>query len=378
MEVGGLKEDDGCAADASVRRGPRPLALYLAAASRIDGHSEPSCTALAGFVDGVKAYWRHPFRQPAMSGQTIWQAGSACLRATGPEGGMPVLLVPSLVNRAYVLDLLPGRSLVAELAKAGHRVLLLDWGEPGPVELGFGIADHLARHLEPCLQAATRESGRLPIVLGYCMGGLLALALAASAPSRLAGLALLATPWDFAAARAQQPLPAPVAASMLAGIVATYGHVPANMLDWTFGALDPAQVVAKYAAFGRADPTSERSRAFVAIEDWLGDGVALAGPVAGECLLDWYVANRPAAGIWRVAGRYVRPETLDLPAFVAVPRRDRIVPEASAMPLARLLPRATLVQPATGHVGMVAGGRAAELLWQPLLAWISRIAHATV
>lgn len=360
-------------------RGPRPLALYLATAARLDAASEQQPgTALSGFIDGIKAYWRQPRHVPSLSGQAIWQSGAARLRASGPMHGRPVLLVPSLINRAHVLDLLPERSLVRMLAAAGHRAMLLDWGEPGPMELGFGIADHLARHLEPALDVAAEASGQRPVVLGYCMGGLLALALASRAAERIAGLALLATPWDFAAAAEQQPLPPPVAATMLASTVATYGHVPANMLDWSFATIHPEQVVAKYAAFGRADPGAVRSRVFVAIEDWLADGIALAGPLACECLTDWYLANRPAAGIWRVDGRYVRPETLDLPAFVAVPDRDRIVPQAAALPLARLLPRATAVRPATGHVGMIVGDRAPEQLWQPLLRWLDRIDRATV
>jgi polyhydroxyalkanoate synthase len=361
-----------------VRHGPRPLALYLAVASRLERQRGCEAGAILGpFVDGLKRYWRYPRRARTLSDEVVWSSGSARLLARGPVDGAPLLLIPSLVNRARVLDLLPGRSLIEALAAGGCRTLLLDWGEPSPTELGFGLEDHVARRLEPALAEAWRLTGRRPVVLGYCMGGLLALALAARARRQMAGLALLATPWDFAAARNQQPLPPAVAASLLGGIVASHGHVPANMLDWSFGALDPAQVVTKYAAFSRSDATTLQARAFVAIEDWLADGVALAGPVARECLLDWYVANRPARGTWRVGGRPIRPDRLNLPTLVAVPSHDRIVPEASAMPLARALPGATILRPASGHVGMVVGSRARDELWRPLLHWLDRAADAT-
>jgi polyhydroxyalkanoate synthase len=70
----------------------------------------------------------------------------------------------------------------------------------------------------------------------------------------------------------------------------------------------------------------------------------------------------------------VRPEELALPALVAIPSRDRIVPAASAEPLAAGLPEATVIRPAAGHVSMVVGDRAPEQLWQPLAAWLRRIA----
>ena len=62
--------------------------------------------------------------------------------------------------------------------------------------------------------------------------------------------------------------------------------------------------------------------------------------------------------MWRVAGEVVDPRRLRLPAFVAGPGRDRIVPPESARPLADLIVGAVLHTPAAGHVGMVAGGRA--------------------
>src|SRR5262249_14452457 len=103
---------------------------------------------------------------------------------------------------------------------------------------------------------------------------------------------------------------------------------------------------------------------------WLNDGIPLAAPVARECLAGWYGANAPAAGTWRVAGQKVTPAALRLPAFVAVPGRDRIVPPESAKPMADLIPGAVLHEPKAGHIGMAAGATAEAALWRPLLAWI--------
>ena len=75
------------------------------------------------------------------------------------------------------------------------------------------------------------------------------------------------------------------------------------------------------------------------MEDWLADGVPLAAPVAREALSGWYGANTPGRGQWRVAGLAVNPAALTIPAFCAIPARDRLVPAVSARALAEKLSR---------------------------------------
>ena len=298
-----------------------------------------------------------------------WTEGSSRVLDFGTEGGMPVLFVPSLVNRAYILDLLPGRSMMRWLAARGVRPLLLDWGWPDAAERRFRLTDLVAGRIERALDALP---GPLALA-GYCMGGLLALAAALRRPDRVRALALLATPWDFHAADR-------AAAARLAGMLPAFeplmrdaGALPVDALQSLFAALDLAGVAAKYRAFGAMDQAGEAAARFVALEDWLNDGVPLAAPVAREAIGGWYGANSPARREWRIAGEPVAPERLSMPCFVAVPGRDRIVPPESALPLAALIPGAAAHRPAAGHVGMVAGPRAEAGLWTPLLGWLRGI-----
>ena len=112
---------------------------------------------------------------------------------------------------------------------------------------------------------------------------------------------------------------------------------------------------------------------FVTLEDWANDGVPLAGPVARECLIGWYVLNRPARGEWRIAGEPVDPGAVTVPTLVVVPERDRIVPPASAGALAEAIPGARRMTPPAGHVGMVVGVGAESALWRPLAEWLTGI-----
>ncbi len=203
------------------------------------------------------------------------------------------------------------------------------------------------------------------------MGGLLALALAQRRPDRVAALALMGTPWDFHAGQGGKIRLLGAMAPQLALMMEHFGVLPVDVLQAMFTSLDPYLTPRKFQRFAARDGRSQKARHFVALEDWLNDGVPLAGPVARECLIGWYVENSPARGAWRIAGRPVIPADVQAPSLVMIPGRDHIVPPASAAPLADALPRAERRGLAAGHIGMVASGRAATILYRPLARWLT-------
>ncbi|MEQ8393995.1 alpha/beta fold hydrolase [Thalassobaculum sp.] len=333
------------------------------------------------FLDGIEVYRSHPYRRPADHPPVCWKEGATLLldygavpeAASGPGGGLPVLVVPSLVNRGYVLDLTPQRSLMRGLAAAGFRPFLVEWGFPGEAERRFTLTDYVAGRLEGALEAVLTITGRRPPVLGYCMGGLLALALVQRRPRDTAGLALLATPWDFAADAPPVAAALPLAEPWLTAMIEAAGWLPTDLIQTLFFSLDPMLVIRKFLRFSELDPGGPEAAEFVALEDWLNDGVPLAAPVAREALFDWYGRNTPAEGEWRVAGRAITPERIDAPALVMIPARDRIVPPASARDLARRLPNAIQADVALGHIGMVVGSSAPKRAWSTLIDWLNDI-----
>lgn len=334
---------------------------------------------LASFADGVERYRAAPRPpRPAPAPELIWQAGTTRLLDYGataprrPKKTAPaVLLVPSLVNRAHVLDLTAERSLCRSLAATGLRPFLIDWDAPGPSERGFDVGAYISQRLEPALDQVRAAAGRRPAVVGYCMGGNIVLGLAARRAADIRALALLATPWDFAAIDGGQRALLGASRPATEMLIAANGGLPVDLLQAMFAGLDPFLTPRKFRRFARPGLAEEERRAFVVLEDWLNDGVPLTAPVARECLFGWYLENRPAAGTWEVAGVPVRPEAIELPSLVVLPLRDHIVPPDSARPLAHALPRAELWELPAGHIGMVTGSTAAERLFRPLSGWLA-------
>ncbi|MBB5685514.1 polyhydroxyalkanoate synthase [Sphingobium boeckii] len=287
-------------------------------------------------------------------------AGRAMLRDYGGSG-LPVIFIPSLINPPFILDLTAQNSLLRWLARKGVRPLLVDWGAPEPADRDQDIAAHVEHLLLPLIDAL----GERPALAGYCLGG--TMALAAAQLRDVAGLALIATPWQFAgfppSARADM-------ASLWASAAPAcepLGLMPMEMLQSGFWRLDPGRTVRKFETFAALDPAGAEAAAFIALEDWANGGAPLTLAAAREAFEDLFAANKPGLGQWRVGGALIDPSRLTCPAIDIVSLNDRIVPAASA---ANLPHRIDL---RAGHVGMIVGRGARTALWEPLAAWLSQL-----
>ena len=327
------------------------------------------------FLDGVLGYRRYPGARARSDRPVIWREGTSLLRdyrRAADDAAPRLLVVPSLVNRYYILDLEPESSFLADMAARGYSPFVVDWDAPGPEEQAFDLTRYIAGRLEGALDAVKRQPGGPIIVIGYCMGGNLALALALRRQADVAALACLATPWDFHADNEAQARLIGAIGRNMDPLFQALGEMPIDVLQSFFAGLDPISILAKFRRF--AGMEGDQARKFVALEDWLNDGVGLAAAVARECLTQWYGENSPARGKWLIAGEPVLPEKLRLPALAMVPNTDRIVPPKSALDLAQRLPQCESLTPAAGHIGMMVGGSARAKVWDPLDAWIRRVA----
>jgi polyhydroxyalkanoate synthase len=316
----------------------------------------------AAALRGLARYQAAPRESSLPLPAEVRRYGRVTLHGTGGDG-TPVVLVPSLINPPAVLDLSEERSLLRWLGARGFAAWLLDWGEPNAAERALSVAGHVESLLLPLLATFDRP----PVLVGYCLGGTIALAAAARSP--VAGVATIAAPWRFGgygAARAD-------IAALWRGAQPTceaLGLVPMEVLQAGFWRLDPARTIAKFEAFGRMDPDSAPAKAFIRLEDWSNAGAPLTY-AAGAELFAMIADDAPGRGVWQVEGAPVDLTALTVPAVEFVSTTDRIVPAATA---AGLTDHRAI---AAGHVGMIVGGRARTTLWEPLADWIAALPSPT-
>lgn len=383
-----------------MRTGPRPLALHVGMAASIWGGGAvagglpataetamrmpelqgEAARRLEKMLRGIRTYQEHPYTRNLPPLPMVWSAGTARLfhakapaprpRKNGKGKNPAVLLIPSLVNGSSILDLTPDRSFLRWLGKQGFESYLLDWGkivqDPALKDLDGAIGTRLAG----ALAHVADESGGPVHVVGYCMGGLLALALERLHPRQVRSLVLLASPWEFA--QGPQPLGDRIkaGASGVWAVIDSLCHLPVDGIQALFASVDPLMAARKFSRFADFAQDGEKARIFVAVEDWLNDGLDLPAAIARECIKGWYIDNEPARGAWRICEKPIRAQDVACPALVVASGRDRLVPFESAAAAARQIPAATLLRPDCGHIGMMAGEHAVETIWSPVAKWM--------
>lgn len=291
-----------------------------------------------------------------------------------PEGvayRTPVVIVPSMINRHYVLDLRPGASFVEHLVAQGHDVYMIKWGTPTAEDRYLTFDEVCDGYIGRAIRYAARRSPRGKAhVLGYCMGGSMAAIHASVRRERIASLVTLAAPVRF---RDESMLS--VWASMpsfdIDAMIDGFGNAPWQLLQGTFLMQRPTMNLAKLV--GLVDRAWDDSwlDAFLALETWVNDNVSLPGEAFRRYITELYKREALVNGTFTLSGEPARLESIACPLLVVTFEHDVIVPWQSA---AELVERASSADKERlhlqgGHVGAVVSRKAAQGLWTKLSEW---------
>ena len=99
--------------------------------------------------------------------------------ATDKVAAEPLLYVPPLVNRFYMIDLVPRQSLVKWLVDEGRTVFVVSWVNPGPELKDKNVGDYVLSGVVEAIGEVRKRTGTAPDLFSFCLGGtLVAIALA--------------------------------------------------------------------------------------------------------------------------------------------------------------------------------------------------------
>ena len=285
----------------------------------------------------------------------------------------PILFVYSLINRHYVLDLLPGRSLIEFMVEQGFDVYAIDWGSAGVEDSALTWDDLLGGHLRHAVAWVLRASGARDLTLyGYCMGGTMALAHAALYPAPIRNFVAQATPVDFHEGGIFATWTRPEYFDVDA-LVDAYGNVPIDLMEAGFSMMAPIQRMTKWLEVFRRLDDPEFITTFLAMEHWASDNVPFPGEVYRQYIKDCYQENNFCNGRMQVGGRTVDLAAITCPLLTIVADKDTIAPPPSSEVLERLTRSKdyTLLRFPVGHIGLSTSSKGRKAIWPQIASWIA-------
>ncbi|MFA9504241.1 class III poly(R)-hydroxyalkanoic acid synthase subunit PhaC [Natrinema sp. H-ect1] len=300
---------------------------------------------------------------------------------TEEQHDIPILIVYALINKPYILDLQPDRSVVQTLLEAGFDVYLIDWGEPSKLDRTLGLDDYVNRYIDNCVDVVRDRSGLDAInILGYCMGGTMSAMYASLSPEKVENLALMAAGLCFDGDGGVLELWGSEDYYDPETVTATFDNVPAEFLDVGFALMDPVQNnVTKYVTFYDNMEDEDFVENFARMERWLAEGIDVAGEAYEEFIRDIYQENKLYANELRLGGEHVDLANIDMPVLQIVAEYDHLIPPAASKPFNDEIASddTEILEFATGHIGMSVSSRSHAELWPEVCDWFEARSNGT-
>jgi polyhydroxyalkanoate synthase subunit PhaC len=314
----------------------------------------------------------------------IWRSGIANVRRYRSNAAVryrePVLAFAGLVSRPYCFDLAPGNSFVQRLMDAGFDAYVLDWGIPTAEDSGMTLENYLQDLLPRAMAAVLREADvELLNLLGYCMGGNMALSgLAAEPRLPVKNLVVMTTAIDFSRL-------GPITEALRDGRVTVEsvldeaGNVPPNVIETAFKVRRPTSDVVVYANLLQNLWNDEYLVGYQAMGRWVREHVPMAGAAFLQIAEQWVVENGFYEGRLRLGGKPVRLSSIRVPTLAVIAQRDDMVPQEAATPIAEVLTgtEVELLMPDTGHTGLVTGRTASQVTLPRIFDWLAHHSEET-
>ncbi len=279
---------------------------------------------------------------------------------------IPLLFAPPTINKYYVLDLAPGRSMVEWLVRQGQQVFVISWRNPDVEQGHFDLDTYTSAVLE-ARDAVSRITGQPSVHLnGACSGGLISAGalghLAAEGRlGEIASLSLMVAALDNERAGTTAALVNRELAAAAAAESARRGYLDGRALEGVFTWLRPndlvwSSVVNNY-LLGKEPPAFD-------VLYWNHDTVRMAAGLHRDFIKNGLENSLARPGALEVLGTPVDLGAVDLDSYIVAGLTDHIIPWENAYRSTQLLGGKTrFVLSTSGHIQAlvnppVSGGRA--------------------
>jgi polyhydroxyalkanoate synthase len=309
----------------------------------------------------------------------VFRSGTRSLlryrRQTPASYSPPVLFCYALINRPYILDLQPGKSVVQRYLDQGFDVYLIDWGVPTQADCGLTLEDYVSRFLDEVVGIILREHSIDALhLLGYCMGGTLAALYTAVNPERVETLTLLAAPIDFGSRESLLSVWTNRRYFDVDAFIDANGNCPAWFLQLCFLYTKPIQnLVQKNLTFYDQMEDERFLGSYFAMERWVNDNIPIAGETFREFVKKLYQNDELVQGQFHLGSRRVELDKITCPLLLLTAENDHLVPPRATngiQPHVRSRDIKAMMIDA-GHVGLAVSGKAHKTFWPESTRWLA-------
>ena len=315
--------------------------------------------------------------------EVVWTLNKAKLYRYTPvvpaeqRHAVPLLLVFALMNRPSIMDLRPGHSFVEFMVKQGYDVFLLDWGVPGLEDKDLRFDDYALDYIPRAVRKMKAITGTEEFtLLGWCIGSIITTIYAALRPDDgVRNLVLLTAPLDFSD---KESLTFAKWTDQryfdLDKILATFGNMPGEMIDYGAKALKPVEnyVSSFLKLFDNVDDP-RAVEAWHAMYTWVTDLVPIAGGAFRQLVDDLYRKNRLIQGELMIRGERVEPGRIKASLLNVIASGDHITPSCQSESIMSKVASTDkeLLHVRGGHIGMMAGNQAGKHTWPQIDSWLA-------
>lgn len=307
------------------------------------------------------------------------------LRVRQRRYAVPVVLVPPLGVFAWIFDLMADRSMAKYFLAHGFDVYLIDWGVPREGDQDVSLERYVIDWFPKAMRAIREHSGsEQQSLLGYCMGGLLALLyLASSRDDKVANLVTIASPIDmhkmgFVGGLYRAVSKPAWAFRKLTGVQIdrmqrNLFHVPGKRLSFMFKMTNPVGTVSSYLELVRNMADDEYVSRYMTMNEWFTNMPDYPGATVQDVLRKLGLYNRLARGRIRLGRCEADFRDINCALLAFAGNNDKIVPVASAQAILEVVgstDKEFHIVPG-GHAGVFTGGKAAHTTWAISKDWLS-------
>jgi polyhydroxyalkanoate synthase len=291
-------------------------------------------------------------------------------RGWQPSHATPILLVPPLAAPAWCFDLRQGCSLAEHLLARGYPTYVVDYGPISFSDRALGLEHWVDDVIPNAIDAVVRDSGREDIQLvGWCLGGIMALLAAAARDLPVRSVGLIASPFDFTEVRMIAPIRA--LASLTGGALTTtlyrmLGGAPAPLVSLGFRVTAIDRYVTKPVMLAQHLHDRDWIAHSQAVDEYMANMLAYPGRTFGQLYHQFFRVNELAGGTLELGDHTIDLSNIDVPVLSVAGTSDVLAPIDAVQHVGQLLPNSPDVRLETapgGHLGVLTGRSAVRSTW---------------